>query len=199
MKVNEAFAKAFAPIPEGATCHLAGEEGQKGDTIIGACISIDGKSCRWATNMKMAPETEMTWRWHSYGNGDSVDTPDISDRPAESFRGFFGDAYDRVLDEALEPEDLPIIEGRVVLSTTMKATYVGEQPPIPMDEALESEPMTVKVVRESIFDFAREVFNVGREAGSEWKKFDATRAWEMTDQYVKVMTKLAQSIGGQSE
>lgn len=96
MTVRECFEKTFGPIPDGATCHIGTEVYQW--PIRDACERAIHPTY---AEINLHSPSELNkwhphngdWDWHPFG-------PDISDRPAESFRGFFGVAYDAALDEA---------------------------------------------------------------------------------------------------
>lgn len=84
MTVREAFSKAYGPVPEGATCHA------------GIDIPYEGTAVRAI----YAHENSVHSCWFS-GEWDTTvyDAfgPDISDRPASAFLGFFGPEYDAVV------------------------------------------------------------------------------------------------------
>ena len=89
MNVREVFNKAFGEVPEGATCHVGNWSTESCDSEPTIALpTVIGDRC-------------YIWRefWTAMFGGLAFG-PDISDRPAESFRGFFGDAYDAVLDGA---------------------------------------------------------------------------------------------------
>lgn len=82
MTVREAFEAAYAPIPEGATCHV-------GYSPAGPILNSEG-----------FPDDGFPYEWD--GNAWSLLVqgewgPDISDRPASAFLGFFGERYDEVV------------------------------------------------------------------------------------------------------
>ena len=86
MTVLEAFAKAFGPLPEG---------------VDGCFVGVLG-----AYDMNMEPTVSRNKHvdtiyndWRTLSASWEPSGPNIADRPAESFRGFFGDRYDAVLDE----------------------------------------------------------------------------------------------------
>ena len=91
MLVKEAFSRAFGEVPAGATCHAFVQiyaNGIQHDWVIPS-HSDSGSVELW----------EVTHGWYYHPTARVYDSPDISNRPAENFRDFFGDAYDRVLDE----------------------------------------------------------------------------------------------------
>ncbi len=92
MTVREAFEKAWRAVPEGATCHI-GTMG-RGPTKSGWRISPTYYSgeCSW-------PATIAYGVWSKNHTYEYPIGPDISDRPASAFLGFFGDEYDRVVAE----------------------------------------------------------------------------------------------------
>jgi len=93
MTVREAFSKAFGPVPDGATCHVGHWAGPTMDS--------------W----RMEPTTHVSGGWpnplnRSWDNGHAYEFPigpDISDRPASSFLGFFGAEYDAVVNSEVKP------------------------------------------------------------------------------------------------
>jgi hypothetical protein len=88
MTVREAFSKAFGEVPEGATCHIAVSHEYEGSTIAATTV-VDGV-VRYRYPQKI---------WGDYvATGGEPCGPDISDRPAGAFVGFFGEAYDRVVE-----------------------------------------------------------------------------------------------------
>ena len=88
--VRQVFEKEFGEVPEGATCHVK----------LAECASF--KPCfRLVTQGHKTFLTETFvvdhhQRW--YASKYSVCGPDISNRPADAFRGFFGAEYDNCLD-----------------------------------------------------------------------------------------------------
>lgn len=101
MTVREIFSKAFGEVPEGATCHI-GSRSEYDD-----CEHIEPVVCgssriiaeRWSDGLlQWEPIVYFDGTEPDHGKWDSPFGPDISDRPAESFRGFFGAEYDNCLD-----------------------------------------------------------------------------------------------------
>ena len=87
MTVRDAFSLAFGEVPEGATCHVAVSHPYEGSTIAATTV-VDGEvHYRYPTK----------WGEGSVYTGGDPDGPDISDRPAEAFLGFFGETYDKVV------------------------------------------------------------------------------------------------------
>lgn len=83
MTVREAFSKAFMSVPEEASCHIMIDylnENYRPGYISG------GYSYSWF-------KEQRKWAHHLRKNS----ICDIADRPAESFIGFFGDDYDKVV------------------------------------------------------------------------------------------------------
>lgn len=112
MTVREAFSLAFGPVPDGAECFVADEEGVWAICMVGKNkLTADTEAMRWCDE----GETGTSRRpYFPFG-------PDISDRPAEAFLGFFGDEYDKVVLAAYdagpgeqEAKDKVIAEARVV-------------------------------------------------------------------------------------
>jgi hypothetical protein len=96
--VREVFSKAFGDVPEGATCHAG--YGNAGVTYLGESI----KTCDPHTPSLKVPVRKTTgdFEWLVFGTYGFPKTPDISDRDAEAFRGFFGAEYDNALDQLQE-------------------------------------------------------------------------------------------------
>ena len=92
MTVLEAFAKAFGPLPEGVDgCFVGISVPYEGTTLD---PTVTTPSAAW-----------IYWdRWIKPRS--DVEGPNIADRPAESFRGFFGDRYDGVVTDAPPDDDL---------------------------------------------------------------------------------------------
>lgn len=90
MTVREAFSKAFGPVPDGATCHLGHDNGSaRGHYAVIASADALGTT----TTYKFA-----SGRWVCPSLGVPVIVgPDIGERPAKSFLGFFGNAYDKAV------------------------------------------------------------------------------------------------------
>lgn len=92
MTVREAFSQAFGPVPEGATCHVGW-----GTSAVGTYLM--------PTYHRQHANEIASWTplgWLDGGASYSVG-PDISDRHAEAFLGFFGDDYDKVVQESQCP------------------------------------------------------------------------------------------------
>lgn len=90
MTVREAFSLAFGEVPEGATCHLAVAFPYEGSMISPVYVH-DGMvyyRFSWSTSYSQDRVSD---------DGVTPDGPDISNRPAEAFLGFFGDKYDKVV------------------------------------------------------------------------------------------------------
>jgi hypothetical protein len=109
MTVKEAFSKAFGEVPEGASCHIgAGRNSQQ-------WLWMSDSRHVYATYQIEHPADDDGWRavstcyGHSAGQWASVGWraygPDISDRPAKAFLGFFGEAYDQVVNATKSPSD----------------------------------------------------------------------------------------------
>ena len=94
MTVREAFSKAFGEVPEGATCHVGYSHMYEGITL-GPTLLLEGKLLQayWSP----------TW---DESSADDEAGPDIANRPAESFKGFFGAEFDKILDE-IPPQTPP--------------------------------------------------------------------------------------------
>jgi len=93
--VRQAFKKAYGPIPDGATCHLANWPGPTLPQFMNIEPTI------WEDGW---PESLGTREDGSPGVMEYPFGPDISDRDAEAFRGLFGDDYDKALDGLLGAE-----------------------------------------------------------------------------------------------
>lgn len=83
MTVREAFSVAFGSVPDGATCHIA-------NTGFGMRIRATYAKEECLFFVSRYKEWEFCEMSESYG-------PDISDRPAEAFLGFFGERYDKAV------------------------------------------------------------------------------------------------------
>jgi len=93
--VREVFSKAFREVPEGATCHAG--YGNLGATYIGESIkTIDPHTPSLKVPVRKA---SGAFEWMAFGTHSYPKTPDISNRDAEAFRGFFGAEYDAALDQ----------------------------------------------------------------------------------------------------
>lgn len=84
MTVREAFELAYGPIPKGATCHALCGVPYEGCSIQ-PCYNLTGT---------YHEVTDVGWKQDNYYY---CGGPDISDRPAHAFLGFFGDEYDKVV------------------------------------------------------------------------------------------------------
>lgn len=92
MTVREAFSLAFGEVPEGATCHFYSVWTEEGGKDSGAAY-ICNEGVRVSNRFANAWNSHL---WKRFSSEYFV-SPDISDRPAESFLGFFGEAYDKVV------------------------------------------------------------------------------------------------------
>lgn len=98
MTVREAFGKAFGDVPEDYPCYA--QFGNLANNYNGACIT----QIHETGDVVMVPVwtgKDNYYEW-KYQYGVYPKSPDISDRPAESFRGFFGKEYDDVIDAQKE-------------------------------------------------------------------------------------------------
>lgn len=94
--VREAFSAVFAPVPDGATCHIGSWFGASEPlTKMEAIYLVPGG---WPTSLAVRQG------WANHKTYEFPFGPDISDRPASSFIGFFGDAFDNYVKEQLEKE-----------------------------------------------------------------------------------------------
>lgn len=89
MTVKQAFEKAYGPLPEGATCH-AGFFDHAGDVLIRPTI-------RWAEDFETLAASPLDGRFGPGSEHIDAFDPDISDRPASAFVGFFGSEYDNAV------------------------------------------------------------------------------------------------------
>lgn len=96
MTVREAFSLAFGPVPDGATCHVGYWEGQGAGPVDHQVPSATIANCPPGTRVGDGGA------WLSRGKDFGGIGPDISDRQAEAFLGFFGEAYDRVVNGSKE-------------------------------------------------------------------------------------------------
>ena len=87
MTVREAFEKAYGPVPEGATCHVADLFPYEGSEIR-PVFALEGKVYHASYGV-----------WEACFAGAEEVGPDIGDRPASAFVGFFSGAYDDVVSE----------------------------------------------------------------------------------------------------
>ena len=89
MTVREAFSKAYGEVPDGATCHIGTEDSAT------LCIypTYYHPFYQRVMSVGMSPDGE-SWgiSHHSLAYG-----PDISDRLASEFVGFFGGDFDKVV------------------------------------------------------------------------------------------------------
>jgi hypothetical protein len=103
--VREVFSRAFGEVPEGNSCHI-GNRSEYDD-----CEHIEPTVC--GTNEIIAERWSfglVRWEPVVYFDGTDIDRmkwdapfgPDISNRDAEAFRGFFGAEYDNALDQLQE-------------------------------------------------------------------------------------------------
>lgn len=89
--VREIFSKAFGEVPDVFSCHI-GHAFSRGSAYHWEPIEI----------ARITP-TKFDGHWPEELTGEAKAFeyplgPDIGDRPAESFRGFFGAEYDNCLD-----------------------------------------------------------------------------------------------------
>ena len=117
-KVREVFAWAYGPVPEGATCHALYLD-FRGSLLSGPVIP-DGQHVL-----------------HGYQGSyvlvalGKVDGPDISDRDAEAFRGFFDAAYDAALDALtkVQPDPRTVVAlADVTVKDVFLKAYCGVGP-----------------------------------------------------------------------
>lgn len=98
MTVLEAFRLAFGPLPEGEVhgCYIAHHSFLAGRVVRKPTMII-----QWRGKPREFSHSLGAW---SYDSDRDAFGPNIADRPASAFRGFFGDAYDAVLDQMSTPE-----------------------------------------------------------------------------------------------
>jgi hypothetical protein len=90
--VREAFEKAYGPIPEGATCHIGTMEHGSPERGWRISATYYGGGDSWPASVGF-----KVWsKNHAYKYPIG---PDLSDRQAHWFLGFFGPEYDRVVAE----------------------------------------------------------------------------------------------------
>ncbi len=89
MTVREAFEKAYGPVPKEATCHI-GYKFEGEDASFRAPTFWDEGPWSW---------DEGSWGTSRPLSSEIPDGPNIADRQAHWFLGFFGDEYDRVVSE----------------------------------------------------------------------------------------------------
>lgn len=89
MTIRQAFEALYGPIPEGATCH------------IGTCRCYGGTTTPAIYNDGRI-SVAYTDRWETIRLHD-IESPDISDRPAYEFRGFFGTEFDELVGDGWYP------------------------------------------------------------------------------------------------
>lgn len=94
-KVREVFERAYGAIPDGATCHVASQD--SGGTYIAPYVGVP-------TFKRVMEVDKGVWKVVMYIEFSDLFGPDISDRDAEAFRGFFGDDYDAALDALTKEE-----------------------------------------------------------------------------------------------
>lgn len=87
MKVREAFERAFGPPTKDAyTCHVGHDEGDN-SYFLPTIQHIGFKAILYWDEVE----------WMVEHNANNVVGPDISDRPAGAFLGFFGDEFDSIV------------------------------------------------------------------------------------------------------
>jgi len=102
MTVKQVAEKVYGPIPDGATLHIGYGDCMGGRNIH---LTVDIKNPRtdettifktrvWLSGI---PFKEIKPRWLKGQTVEYVDGPDISDRPASSFVGFFGKEFDEAV------------------------------------------------------------------------------------------------------
>lgn len=100
LTVREVFGLLYGPIPDDAGCYIGADCCNRG-WQEGPCVSTpngkedDGLNLDGPTALGWS-EKDQGW-YHIGGHYPRAYGPDISDRPAEAFRGFFGEAYDFVI------------------------------------------------------------------------------------------------------
>lgn len=88
MTVREAFL-ALGMASDAASCHIGLDGGREGEEIRATYIDADyGDTFKYYN-------PEFGWEKDEWGH--EAIAPPIDDRPAEAFLGFFGEAYDRVV------------------------------------------------------------------------------------------------------
>ena len=92
--VRQVFEKAFGNLTEDAQCHIGCVVPYEGVWLDAFCI-MGGKIYRYVGSCFRYPDGA----WDEFKSGEECAGPDISDRDGYSFRGFFGDEYDKALDE----------------------------------------------------------------------------------------------------
>lgn len=103
--VRQAFSLAFGEVPEGAyICLIASEHKECVSCQLShwqreACFYYKNKSYFWHESTTTSLGVERPGFWEEREGWGVIMTVDISDRPATAFMGFFGDAYDKILDE----------------------------------------------------------------------------------------------------
>ena len=101
MTVREAFERAYGLVPSGSF-HIGCQETEHPDSLDPTPTVVQ--------DTPDDPNDDVTWwlwkwaRWVSARGEGIFDMPleygpDIADRPAEAFLGFFGEDYDRVVQE----------------------------------------------------------------------------------------------------
>lgn len=94
MTVKEAFSKAFGEVPEAFDVLYLG-------LLVGTHgVGITINDAYYTWNPESIPPSwgcKSDSMWQSFNKKNAIN---ISDRDAHAFAGFFGEAYDRVLDGA---------------------------------------------------------------------------------------------------
>lgn len=90
MTVRQCFSKAFGEVPEGATCHDA--YGDIGRTYTYACYKVNDRV------YEVDRRRDIT-TWTPGHSCLYTKRPDISERDAIAYRGFFGAEYDAICEE----------------------------------------------------------------------------------------------------
>ena len=97
MTVREAFEMTWGEIPSDAVCHVHYDDS-------GVCPAIvfndpDAEGQEYGLVRIFAVPDGKRGDWEGWVEDGEPVSPDISDRPAEAFLGFFGEDYDRVVQE----------------------------------------------------------------------------------------------------
>lgn len=100
MTVREAFSKAYGPIPERATCHIG--------YWYFTELRVNPVHCSNHNVLTVVGEHQVWQGFHF--DGEKEFGPDISDRPASAFLGFFGEEYDRVVADDLRKQAKEMLE-----------------------------------------------------------------------------------------
>ena len=106
MTIREAFSKLYGEIPEDATCHIGYEEPYDSYIIFRPIIKVRHPLTRKASYKLMEG---FGGRWMDVGfmpymDGFCAVGPDLSDRPASAFLGFFGKEFDDFVEENKDEE-----------------------------------------------------------------------------------------------